>query len=114
MTPAEEISGLAIKYQVRCLNVYRKLFFDLQERDISPEIRDRAAKLVRATKAEDWNEAKSQTDAINYLFRILFKTGYLVDNMYESIAVDGKVLMEELEQISSGENTESSEQEEQK
>lgn len=106
MTTAEEIGGLAQRYQVRCLNVYRKLFFDMQERDISPEIRDRAAKLVRSVKEEDWKEAISQTDAINYLFRILFKTGYLVDNMYESIAVDGKVLMEELQQITSSETGE--------
>ena len=48
----EEIESLALKFQVRCLNIHRKLFFDLQERDISPEIKDRAAKLIHYTKAE--------------------------------------------------------------
>ena len=95
----EEITGLAVKYQVRCLNVYRKLFFDMQERDVSPEIRDRSAELVRNVKAEDYNAAYVQTDAIDYLFNMLYRTGYIMDGQYKEIAVQGKVLIEELKQI---------------
>lgn len=101
-TSKEEITGLSVKYQVRCLNVYRKLFFDLQERDVSPEIRDRAASLVRAVKAEDYKEAYSQADAIDYLFNMLYKTGYIIDEQYKSIAVEGRVLIEEINQMLSG------------
>lgn len=101
-TTKEEITGLSVKYQVRCLNVYRKLFFDLQERDVSPEIRDRAASLVRAVKADDYKEAYSQADAIDYLFNMLYKTGYIIDEQYKSIAIEGKVLIEEINQMLSG------------
>lgn len=106
----EELTDLAVKYQVRCLNVYRKLFFDMQERDVSPEIRDRAANLVRAAKAADYKEAYSQADAIDYLFNMLYRTGYLADGQYKEIAVQGKVLIEEISQILSSGNEEAPEE----
>ena len=95
----EEIEKLALQFQVRCLNMHRKLFFDLQERDISPEIKDRAAQLIRYTKAGQYAEAKKETDDIAYLFGTLFKINYLEPPVYKSVAVDARVLSEEFSQI---------------
>ena len=50
MTSRKELSELTLRFQARTLNIYRKLFFDLQERDYSVELRDRAAKLAKALK----------------------------------------------------------------
>ena len=48
MTSRKELSELTLRFQARTLNIYRKLFFDLQEREYSVELRDRAAKLAKA------------------------------------------------------------------
>ena len=98
----EEIESLALKFQVRCLNIHRKLFFDLQERDISPEIKDRAAKLIHYTKAEQYPEEKKETDDIAYLFNILYKINYIEPVVYKGLEVDARVLSEEFSQIISG------------
>ena len=50
MTSRKEISDLTLRFQARTLNIYRKLFFDLQEREYSVELRDRAAKLEKQLK----------------------------------------------------------------
>lgn len=95
----EEIEALALKFQVRCLNIHRKLFFDLQERDVSPEIKDRAAQLMRYTKAGQYPEAKKETDDIAYLFNMLYKVNYLEPVVYKGLEVDARVLSEEFSQI---------------
>ena len=78
MTSRKEISDLTLRFQARTLNVYRKLFFDLQERDYSVELRDRAAKLAKAVKEEDYTEAKSQADNITYLFKLAFQANLIL------------------------------------
>ena len=78
MTTRKEISDLTLRFQARTLNVYRKLFFDLQERDYSVELRDRAAKLAKAVKEEDYAEAKSQADNITYLFKLAFQANLIL------------------------------------
>ena len=57
MTSKKELSELTLRFQARTLNIYRKLFFDLQEREYSVELRDRAAKLAKAIKDEDYKLA---------------------------------------------------------
>lgn len=103
MTSKKEISDLTLRFQARCLNIYRKLFFDLQERDYSVEIRDRAAKLQKAVKSEDYNEAKSQADNITYLFKLAFQGNLILPTVYQSLAVDGMTLSATIEEALNGE-----------
>lgn len=103
MTSKKEISDLTLRFQARCLNIYRKLFFDLQERDYSVEIRDRAAKLQKAVKAEDYVEAKNQADNITYLFKLAFQGNLILPTVYQSLAIDGMTLSATIEEAINGE-----------
>ena len=74
MTSKKEISDLTLRFQARTLNIYRKLFFDLQERDYSVELRDRAAKLAKAVKETALNKSITHktTEMIFFIFFTLF------------------------------------------
>ena len=103
MTSRKEVSDLTLRFQARTLNIYRKLFFDLQERDYSIEIRDRAAKLQKAVKAEDYVEAKSQADNITYLFKLCFQANLILPTVYQGLAIDGMTLSATIEEAINGE-----------
>ena len=103
MTSRKEISDLTLRFQARTLNVYRKLFFDLQERDYSVELRDRAAKLAKAVKEEDYTEAKSQADNITYLFKLAFQANLILPTVYQGLAIDGMTLSATIEEAINGE-----------
>ena len=103
MTTRKEISDLTLRFQARTLNVYRKLFFDLQERDYSVELRDRAAKLAKAVKEEDYTEAKSQADNITYLFKLAFQANLILPIVYQGLAIDGMTLSATIEEAINGE-----------
>ena len=102
MTNKKEISELTLRFQARGLTLFRKLFFDLQERDYSTEIRSRAVLLQKAVKAEDYPEAKSQADNIAYLFKLLHVSSYIQDSVYKSLAVDAAVLSATIEEAVNG------------
>ena len=103
MTSRKEISDLTLRFQARTLNIYRKLFFDLQERDYSVELRDRAAKLAKAVKEEDYTEAKSQADNITYLFKLAFQANLILPTVYQGLAIDGMTLSATIEEAINGE-----------
>ena len=103
MTSRKELSELTLRFQARTLNIYRKLFFDLQEREYSVELRDRAAKLAKAIKDEDYPEAKSQTDNITYLFKLCFQANLILPTVYQGLAVDGLTLSATIEEAINGE-----------
>ena len=103
MTSRKEISDLTLRFQARTLNIYRKLFFDLQERDYSIELRDRAAKLQKAVKEEDYAEAKSQADNITYLFKLAFQANLILPTVYQGLAIDGMTLSATIEEAINGE-----------
>ena len=103
MTSRKEISDLTLRFQARTLNIYRKLFFDLQEREYSVELRDRAAKLAKAVKEEDYAEAKSQADNITYLFKLCFQANLILPTVYQGLAVDGLTLSATIEEAINGE-----------
>ena len=103
MTSRKEVSDLTLRFQARTLNVYRKLFFDLQERDYSVELRDRAAKLAKAVKEEDYTEAKSQADNITYLFKLAFQANLILPTVYQGLAIDGMTLSATIEEAINGE-----------
>ena len=103
MTNRKEISDLTLRFQARTLNIYRKLFFDLQERDYSVELRDRAAKLAKAVKEEDYTEAKSQADNITYLFKLAFQANLILPTVYQGLAIDGMTLSATIEEAINGE-----------
>ena len=103
MTSRKEIADLTLRFQARTLNIYRKLFFDLQERDYSVELRDRAAKLQKAVKDEDYAEAKSQADNITYLFKLAFQANLILPNVYQGLAIDGMTLSATIEEAINGE-----------
>ena len=103
MTSRKEVSDLTLRFQARTLNIYRKLFFDLQERDYSVELRDRAAKLAKAVKEEDYTEAKSQADNITYLFKLAFQANLILPTVYQGLAIDGMTLSATIEEAINGE-----------
>ncbi|MBQ3531287.1 MAG: hypothetical protein IJA05_05120 [Oscillospiraceae bacterium] len=103
MTSRKELSELTLRFQARTLNIYRKLFFDLQEREYSVELRDRAAKLAKAIKDEDYPEAKSQADNITYLFKLCFQANLILPTVYQGLAVDGLTLSATIEEAINGE-----------
>ena len=103
MTSRKEISDLTLRFQARTLNIYRKLFFDLQERDYSIELRDRAAKLAKAVKEENYTEAKSQADNITYLFKLAFQANLILPTVYQGLAIDGMTLSATIEEAVNGE-----------
>ncbi len=102
MTCKKELNDLTLRFQARTLTVQRKLFFDLQERDYSVEIRDRAAKMQRAVKAEDYAEGKSQADAIVYLFKLCLQANLIIPTVYQNLAIDGGVLSATLDEAIAG------------
>ena len=103
MTSRKEITDLTLRFQARTLNIYRKLFFDLQERDYSVELRDRAAKLAKAVKEENYVEAKSQADNITYLFKLAFQANLILPTVYQGLAIDGMTLSATIEEAINGE-----------
>mgnify|MGYP006896630832 FL=1 len=98
MTSRKEISDLTLRFQARTLNIYRKLFFDLQEREYSVELRDRAAKLAKAVKEEDYKKKKSQADNITYLFKLCFQANLILPQVYQGLAIDGMTLSATIEE----------------
>ena len=103
MTSRKEISDLTLRFQARTLNIYRKLFFALQAREYSVALRDRAAKLAKAVKEENYTEAKSQADNITYLFKLAFQANLILPNVYQGLAIDGMTLSATIEEAINGE-----------
>lgn len=79
-------------FQARCLNLQRKAFMDYQERDISPELRDRAVKMLKDVNAGDYAAAAKEADTIVYLFKMLMIQSYITPPTFESLAGDGVAL----------------------
>ncbi len=102
MTCKKELNDLTLRFQARTLTIQRKLFFDLQERDYSIEIRDRAAKMSKAVKAEDYAECKSQVENIVYLFKLCYQANLVLPSVFQNIAVDGGVLSATLDEAIAG------------
>lgn len=92
MPNEKEIFSMAQNFQARCLNLQRKAFMDYQERDISPEVRTRAVKMLKDVTAGDYAAAASEADNIVYLFKMLMIQNYITPQTFESIAGDGVAL----------------------
>ena len=70
----------------------RKAFMDYQERDISPELRDRAVKMLKDINAGDYSAAAKEAETIVYLFKMLMIQNYITPQTFESLANDGIAL----------------------
>jgi len=82
MDQKEAVMQEASKYRVRCLSIYRRLRFDVQEMDVSPEIRNGALALEKAVGAGDYAAAGELNK----------KMVYLVETMHERRLVSDLVL----------------------
>lgn len=87
-----EIFSMAQNFQARTLNMQRKAFMDYQERDISPELRDRAVKMLKDINADDYSAAAKEAETIVYLFKMLMIQNYITPQTFESLANDGIAL----------------------
>ena len=87
-----EIFSIAQNFQARTLNMQRKAFMDYQERDISPELRDRAVKMLKDINAGDYSAAAKEAETIVYLFKMLMIQNYITPQTFESLANDGIAL----------------------
>lgn len=87
-----EIFSMAQNFQARTLNMQRKAFMDYQERDISPELRDRAVKMLKDINAGDYSAAAKEAETIVYLFKMLMIQNYITPQTFESFANDGIAL----------------------
>ncbi len=92
MLKKDEVMKMTRLFQGRCLNLYIRAFMDFQEREISPELRDHSVALLKAAEAGNYAEAAKRTDTVVYLFKILLVKGFLPQNVYESLVVDGSAL----------------------
>lgn len=92
MPNKQEIFSMTQNFQARCLNLQRKAFMDYQERDISPELRDRAVKMLKDVNAGDYAAAAKEADTIVYLFKMLMIQSYITPPTFESLAGDGVAL----------------------
>lgn len=92
MPNKDEIFSMAQNFQARTLNMQRKAFMDYQERDISPELRDRAVKMLKDINAGDYSAAAKEAETIVYLFKMLMIQNYITPQTFESLANDGIVL----------------------
>lgn len=92
MPNKQEIFSMAQNFQARCLNLQRKAFMDYQERDISPELRDRAVKMLKDVNVGDYTAAAKEADTIVYLFKMLMIQSYITPPTFESLAGDGVAL----------------------
>lgn len=89
MPNKDEIFSMAQNFQARTLNMQRKAFMDYQERDISPELRDRAVKMLKDINAGDYSAAAKEAETIVYLFKMLMIQNYITPQTFESLANDG-------------------------
>ena len=87
-----EIFSMAQNFQARTLNMQRKAFMDYQERDTSPELRDRAVKMLKDINAGDYSAAAKEAEPIVYLFKMLMIQNYITPQTFESLANDGIAL----------------------
>ena len=92
MPNKDEIFSMAQNFQARTLNMQRKAFMDYQERDISPELRDRAVKMLKDVNVGDYAAAAKEADTIVYLFKMLMIQSYITPPTFESLAGDGVAL----------------------
>lgn len=92
MPNKDEIFSMAQNFQARTLNMQRKAFMDYQERDISPELRDRAVKMLKDINAGDYSAAAKEAETIIYLFKMLMIQNYITPQTFESLANDGIAL----------------------
>lgn len=92
MPNKQEIFSMTQNFQARCLNLQRKAFMDYQERDISPELRDRAVKMLKDVNVGDYAAAAKEADTIVYLFKMLMIQSYITPPTFESLAGDGVAL----------------------
>lgn len=92
MPNKNEIFSMTQNFQARCLNLQRKAFMDYQERDISPELRDRAVKMLKDVNVGDYAAAAKEADTIVYLFKMLMIQSYITPPTFESLAGDGVAL----------------------
>lgn len=92
MPNKDEIFSMAQNFQARTLNMQRKAFMDYQERDISPELRDRAVKMLKDINASDYSAAAKEAETIVYLFKMLMIQNYITPQTFESLANDGIAL----------------------
>ncbi len=92
MPNKDEIFSMAQNFQARTLNMQRKAFMDYQERDISPELRDRAVKMLKDINAGDYSAAAKEAETIVYLFKMLMIQNYITPQTFESLANDGIAL----------------------
>ena len=92
MPNKDEIFSMAQNFQARTLNMQRKAFMDYQERDISPELRDRAVKMLKDINAGDYSAAAKEAETIVYLFKMLMIQSYITPPTFESLAGDGVAL----------------------
>lgn len=92
MPNKDEIFSMTQNFQARTLNMQRKAFMDYQERDISPELRVRAVKMLRDVNAGDYSAAAKEAETIVYLFKMLMIQNYITPPAFESLASDGIAL----------------------
>lgn len=92
MPNKDEIFSMAQNFQARTLNMQRKAFMDYQERDISPELRDRAVKMLKDINTGDYSAAAKEAETIVYLFKMLMIQNYITPQTFESLANDGIAL----------------------
>lgn len=98
MTDKTVLNDKAFKFKVRCLNIHRKLFRDLQDHEISPEIKEDCNIMEKAVREENYPRALEYSRKTIYLVKVVHQLGYIPDDVYESLTADEKELSAILEE----------------
>jgi len=75
----------AAEYKLKCLDIYRRLRFDMQELDASPEIRTDAIAMEKAVAAGERETALELSRTIVYLVSMVRERRYVSDEDLENI-----------------------------
>lgn len=98
MTDKTVLADKAFKYKVRCLNIHRKLFRDLQDHELSPEIKSDCNVMEKAVREENYPLALEYSRKTCYLIKVANQLSLIPDDVFESLDADGKELTEIIEE----------------
>jgi len=85
-----QIAQQCAKLEIRVQNLYRKLFFGMQDHTVSPELRQCAVELRKCAEAGNYPEALENAKKVSYLLDVTHENRLVIDQVYESIKADAE------------------------
>jgi len=84
------IAQTCAKLEIRIQNLYRKLFFGMQDHVVSSELRQCAVELRKCAEAGNYPEALGNAKRLSYLLDVTRENRLVIDQVYESVKADAE------------------------